>query len=157
MTLTELAWLSLAAYAIHMVEEFMLDWRDWARAVIKLPVDWGDFYITNSVVVVLGIVQAQLAATFPLAPLVFAALMLVNATFFHVAPVIWTRGRFSPGAITAVLLFYPMAYGVYARAAADGVLTDGLLAGSLVLGAVLMALPIAFLHLRGLPYFRQTP
>lgn len=157
MTLTELAWLSLAAYSVHMIEEYMLDWRDWARAVIKLPVDWGDFYITNSVVVVLGIVQAQMAAAFPLAPLVFAALMLVNATFFHVAPVIWTRGRFSPGAITAVVLFYPMAFAVYARAAADGLLTGWLIAASLLIGAALMATPIVFIHLRGLPYFRQAP
>jgi hypothetical protein len=56
MTLTEWAWLALGAYAIHMLEEFMFDWRDWARAIIRLPVEWADFYMTNAIVVVLGIV-----------------------------------------------------------------------------------------------------
>lgn len=41
MTLTELAWLALGAYAIHMIEEYMFDWRNWARAVIRVPVEWG--------------------------------------------------------------------------------------------------------------------
>jgi hypothetical protein len=34
-----------------LLEEFVFDWRNWARAVIGLPVEWRDFYITNSVVV----------------------------------------------------------------------------------------------------------
>jgi hypothetical protein len=33
--------------------------------------------------------------------------MLINATFFHVLPVIVFRGRFSPGMLTAIVLFYP--------------------------------------------------
>lgn len=157
MTLVDFAWLALAAYAIHMVEEFQFNWRDWARAVIRLPVEWGDFYITNAAVVVLGIAQAALAPSQPLAPLTFAALMLINATFFHVAPVIWTRGRFSPGLVTAVLLFYPVGIGLFGRAAAEGVLTPGRAVAAFLMGAILMALPIAFLHLRQKPFFRQAP
>jgi len=155
MTLTELSWLALAAYTLHILEEFSLDWRDWARAVIGLPVEWSDFYLTNAAVVVLGIVQAQLAATLPLIPLSFAALMLINATFFHVAPVVLTRGRFSPGLATAVALFYPVAGAIYLRAAADGVGT-GMMLASVAIGAALMAYPIVLLRLRGEGYFRQT-
>ena len=59
MSLTDLIWLGTAFYAIHVAEEFMLNWRDWARAVIGLPVEWSDFYIVNSIVVVLGIVAAN--------------------------------------------------------------------------------------------------
>ena len=104
MTPTTLAWLALIAYALHIMEEFAFDWRDWARGVIHFPVEWSDFYVTNAVVVVLGIAQAELAASLPLIPLSFAALMLINATFFHVLPMILTRGRYSPGVSTAVLL-----------------------------------------------------
>lgn len=107
MTLQTLAWLSMAAYAAHVMEEFTFDWRNWARAVIKLPVEWSDFYVTNAVVIALGIAQAELAPTLPLAPLVFASLMMINAVFFHIVPFVRMRGRFSPGLITAIVLFFP--------------------------------------------------
>ncbi len=34
MDLSHWLWLATAAYAIHMIEEFMLDWRDWARVAL---------------------------------------------------------------------------------------------------------------------------
>lgn len=34
-------WIALAAYGLHILEEFELNWRDWARAVLGLPIDWG--------------------------------------------------------------------------------------------------------------------
>jgi hypothetical protein len=42
MTFADFIWLALAAYALHILEEYQLDWRNWARAVIKLPVEWSD-------------------------------------------------------------------------------------------------------------------
>ena len=107
MTLQTLAWLSMAAYALHIMEEYTFDWRNWARAVIKLPVEWSDFYVTNAIVIALGIAQAELAPALPLAPLTFASLMLINAVFFHIVPVLRTRGRFSPGVVTAVIAVFP--------------------------------------------------
>ena len=156
MSLTDLAWLSLAAYAVHMLEEFMLNWRDWARGVIRLPVTWPDFYMTNSIVVVLGIVCASLAAKHALAPMVFAALMLINAVFFHIVPVVVTRGRYSPGGATAVMLFLPLSYAVLHKAHAEGQATWSTLLLALLIGAALMAYPIVLLHLRALRYFQQA-
>jgi Protein of unknown function with HXXEE motif len=155
MSLTDLTWLATAAYGVHILEEYELNWRDWARAVIGLPVEWSDFYVVNSLVVVLGIVAANLAAHAPMLALTFPALMLINATFFHVAPVLRTRGRFSPGLFTAVVLFYPIGGACYWRAAADGNLSTGTIVGSLVLGALLMASPIVLLNIKSRPYFRQ--
>ena len=122
MTLQTLAWLAMAAYALHIMEEYTFNWRNWARAVIKLPVEWSDFYVTNAVVIALGIAQAQLAPALPLAPLMFASLMLINAVFFHLLPVLRTRGRFSPGVVTAVMLFFPGGLAVWWRAAVGWVL-----------------------------------
>nr|WP_272903891.1 HXXEE domain-containing protein [Xanthobacter agilis] len=153
--MADLSWLALAAYAVHIMEEYQFNWRDWARAVVGLPVEWNDFYVTNAVVVVLGIVQAQLAARMPVVSLAFAALMLINATFFHVMPFLRTGGRFSPGLLTAVALFYPLGVAMFLAAAREGTLSLGVAAGAGVAGAVLMALPVAFLQWRGLPYFRQ--
>ncbi len=152
MSLTDYAWLALAAYAIHMLEEYMLDWRNWARAVIGLPVEWSDFYMTNAVVVVLGIAQAALADSMTVAPLSFAALMLINATFFHVLPFVRTRGRFSPGLFTAVLLFYPLGIAEFVHAGAE----PGEIVLAFIIGALLMASPIVFLKLKSRPYFRQS-
>jgi hypothetical protein len=153
--LTTLLWLALAAYTIHMLEEFTFNWCDWARNVLHLAVTWEQFYVTNAIVVVLGIVAAELAAALPAVALGFPALMLINATFFHVLPFLITRGRFSPGLISAVVLFYPIGLACYARAAADHHLDAATLIGSAALGALLMACPVVMLKLKDRPFFRQ--
>ena len=155
MSLETLAWLSMAAYAIHVLEEYMFDWRNWARAVIKLPVEWSDFYVTNAVVVALGIAQAMLAPTLPLAPLVYASLMLVNAVFFHVLPMLFGSGRFSPGVATAVTLFLPLGVAVWRRAAEGGLLSASTAVLAVSGGVLLMAYPVVMLNLKSRPYFRQ--
>jgi hypothetical protein len=101
---------------------------------------------------VLGVVAAEIVPTWPAVALGFPALMLINATFFHVAPVVWTRGRFSPGLITALLLFFPLGIGSMRAAHADG----AALATAFTVGALLMLTPIAFLKLKGRHYFDQT-
>jgi hypothetical protein len=154
MSLADWCWLATVAYGLHILEEFTLDWRNWARNLFGLPVEWSDFYVVNALVIVLGAVAAELAASAPRLALSFPALMLINATFFHVAPFIATRGRFSPGLITAVVLFYPIALACYWRAMADGA-TTGTVLTSLVIGAVLMASPIVLLKIKDRPYFRQ--
>jgi hypothetical protein len=155
MTLQTLAWLAMAAYAIHILEEFALDWRNWARSVIKLPVEWSDFYVTNGVVVALGIAQASLAPTLVVAPLIYASLMAINAIFFHILPFLATRGRFSPGLFTAVVLFLPLAWAVWRRAVEQGQVDVGIALLSVAGGAALMAYPVVMLRLKSHPYFQQ--
>lgn len=154
-SLDQLCWLATAAYAIHVLEEFAFNWRGWARSVLHLPAEWGDFYIANGVVIVLGIVSAETAPVLPLVALAFPALMLINATFFHVMPFLLKKGRFSPGLITALLLFYPMGIACYRSASASGALSSTTLWGSLLIGALVMATPIVFLKLKDRPYFLQ--
>ena len=155
MTLQTLAWLAMAAYALHIMEEYTFDWRNWARAVIKLPVEWSDFYVTNAIVIALGIAQAQLAPALPLAPLIFASLMLINAVFFHILPVVRTGGRFSPGLVTAIVLFLPVGIAVWCKAASDAPLPWTTVVLAVAGGAALMAYPVVMLNLRGKPYFQQ--
>ena len=75
------AWLA-TAYGVHILEEYQLNWRDWARAVIGLPVEWSDFYVVNALVIVFGVVAANLAR-WPGLALAFPALMLINATLIR--------------------------------------------------------------------------
>jgi uncharacterized protein with HXXEE motif len=156
MTLSQWLWLATAAYGVHVLEEFVLDWRDWARAVVRLPVEWSDFYVVNALVIVLGVVAANLADALPGVALGFTALMLINAVFFHIAPVFATRGRFSPGLITAITLFLPIGIATFWTAHAGGLLSIEALAGAFFIGAMLMAAPIVLLKLKDRPYFRQV-
>ncbi len=156
MDLSHWLWLATAAYGVHAFEEFELDWRNWARAVIGLPVEWADFYVVNFLVIVLGVVAANLAAAAPELALSFSAVMIINALFFHIAPMIKTRGRYSPGAFTAVVLLLPVGAACDCAADRAGVLTTRTLVVSAVLGALLMATPIVLLKIKGRPYFRQA-
>jgi hypothetical protein len=147
MSLSVLAWLCLAAYALHALEEFQMDWRDWAQDILKLPVSWPDFYVTNAAVLVLGAVQAQVAPALPAIPLVFASLMLINAVFFHILPAIVTR-VYSAGIATAVLLFLPLGVEAFRHAAATGSARLRTCLAAVAGGALLMAFPVVMLKIR---------
>ena len=156
MDLAHWVWLATAAYGIHALEEFILDWRDWARAVIGLPVEWSHFYVVNFLVIVLGVVAANVADAAPAIALAYPALVLINGIFFHIVPVIVTRGRFSPGLFTAIVLFLPIGFLSYRAAYSEGHLDTFSLVVSLAVGAALMASPIILLRIKDRPYFRQT-
>jgi hypothetical protein len=156
MDLAHWIWLATAAYGIHALEEFILDWRDWARAVIGLPVEWSHFYVVNSLVIVLGVVAANLADVAPALALSFPALALINGILFHIVPVTLTRGRFSPGLFTAVILLLPIGFLSYRAANHAKQLDVFSLVVSVAIGAALMATPIVLLRIKDRPYFRQT-
>jgi hypothetical protein len=148
-------WIATMAYALHIVEEYTFDWKGWALAVLRLPVDWIHFAVVNGVVIVLGISCASVGWSQPVYALSFSALMLINATFFHVLPFLLTKGRFSPGLGTAIFLFYPIGLWAYYGAYLDCVLSPISLVLSVMLGVALMATPIVMLKLRLRPYFHQ--
>lgn len=155
MRLPDLCWLCTLAYALHVLEEFAFDWKGWARAVLRLPVEWSTFYVTNAAVIVAGIVCAELAPQEPVLALALPALMLINAVFFHLLPFLLTRGRFSPGLFTAVTLFFPLGIAAFRRAHTAGLATVSGLCEAMALGLLLMAAPILFLKLSTRPYFQQ--
>jgi hypothetical protein len=149
-----LLWLGVVFYALHVLEEYAYDWKTWAVKRLHLPVDWTTFYITNAGVIVLGIACAAIGWCLPGFSLVYPALMLINALFFHLLPTITAR-KFSPGLITALVLFLPITFATYYGAANDGVLTPVVLLISLTGGALSMAYPILLLKTRHLTFFAQ--
>src|SRR5580765_783461 len=153
MTSEYVLWITLAAYGLHILEEYELNWRDWARNVLKLPVDWNSFYVVNSLVVVLGGCCAMVGWRRPEFVLSFPAVMLTNATFFHVLPVLATR-IFSPGVVTAVALFYPVGGWAFYAAWTDNALNVQVAIVSAILGATLMACPVVLLKIRHFSVFR---
>lgn len=147
-----LLWVAVAAYGLHVLEEYELNWRDWAREILQLPVEWGSFYLVNSLVGVLGVCCASVGWREPWFALGFPALMIINASLFHVLPVITTR-VYSPGVFTAVTLFYLVAGWTYYGAWVDGVLTLFSLVASFIFGAGLMAMPIVLLKIKSSTMF----
>jgi hypothetical protein len=147
-------WVAIAAYGVHILEEFMFDWKNWANHVLKLPVTWPDFYVTNSLVIVLGVVAAEIGWRIPALALVFPALMIINGVCFHIVPFV-TTGKFSPGLISAVVLFLPLGGWLFYGASEDGVLTPAVAITALLLGALLMACPIVMLKMKDKPFFKQ--
>ena len=152
---TYILWIATFAYGLHILEEFGFDWKGWANHVLKIPVGWDHFAVVNSLVIVLGISCSSVGWSFTSFALSLPALMLINATFFHVLPFVTTKGRFSPGLATAVVLFYPISIWAYYGAWLDGVLTPSTALLSLLFGAAIMASPIVVLKLRSRPYFNQ--
>lgn len=147
-------WIALAAYALHILEEFFYDWRSWAQHTLNLPVDWTGFYLTNTVVLFLGVACASIGWNDPGLALAYPGLMLINGVFFHVAPTLVTK-RFSPGLFTACLLFFPTCYFAF-REALDRNVTVSTLGLAIGFGALVMAFPIVLLKTRDLPFFDQN-
>jgi hypothetical protein len=147
-------WVATAAYGVHILEEFMLDWKTWANNLLKLPVDWPAFYVTNALVVVMGIVAAEIGWRLPALSLAFPALMVINAIFFHILPFVVTK-KYSPGLISAVMLFLPVGIWLFYGAAQDGVLSVFTAISAIALGAALMAYPVILLKVKDKPFFKQ--
>ena len=149
MSRTDLAWLAVAAYALHIMEERILDWLGSAKKSLDLSMEEENYRLIEIVFLILGAVAAQVSGNLPIIALSFAAFLLINAIFFHIWPMVRTGGQFSPGVITAVIFFLPIAYYQYRLSAtqpADYVL-------SLIIGGAVILSPLALLMMRDQPAF----
>jgi hypothetical protein len=146
-------WVALAAYALHILEEYNYDWKTWAQKILKLDVDWNTFYITNVIMLFVGLACAEIGWSHPTFSLIFPALMVINALFFHILPYIRSKRKFSPGLITAIFLFLPIGLACFNDAINLGVLTKSIVIAALC-GAFLMAYPIFLLKTKNLDFFK---
>jgi len=119
-----------------------------------LPVDWQAFYVTNAAVIVLGVSCAEVGWRLPEFSLIYPALMVINAIFFHLAPTLIYK-RYSPGLLTALILFMPLGGGLYYSASQDGVLTGRALLFSTLGGVLVMAYPVVLMKTAGIQLFKS--
>jgi hypothetical protein len=150
MSLTVLAWLAVGAYALHILEEHVLGWHGWARKTMNLSMEWDAYTTVEVVLLILGAIAAMLAPALPVLALAYATFLVINVTFFHLLPMIISGGKFSPGIMTGVVLFYPIGYYAYANTQ----LPQNTIIWSVVIGAAIIAWPVLLLKLREQPYFR---
>lgn len=119
-----------------------MDWPTWAAATFQLEVSWPDFYVTNAALVLGAIAEAELGWQAPSLSLAVPALTVIYAVGFHIMPTVRQR-RYSPGVLTASLLYLPAAVWAYAGAKRNGVLTVRTATGSVLAGVAMMAFPVA--------------
>ena len=151
MSLTVLAWLAVGAYALHILEEHILGWFPWAKKTMNLSMDWDTYTTVEVVLLILGAIAAMLAPAMPMLALAFAAMLVINVTFFHLLPMLIAGGQFSPGVISGVLLFYPIGYYAYSGSGAS----QTTMIWAIVIGAAVILWPMLLLKLKDQSYFRM--
>jgi hypothetical protein len=150
MSLSILVWLAVGAYALHIIEEHVLDWFGWARKTMNLNMEWDTYVTVEATFLVLGVVAAMSASAMPMVGLAFIVLLVINVTVFHLLPMAMAGGRFSPGTISGVLLFYPIGW----LALTSGSASAANLSWAVVIGAAVILWPMLLLQLKREAYFR---
>ncbi len=145
MNLSEACWVATAAYGAHILEEFFLDWRGWVWSVSRVRVGRAAFWSLNALVIAGGAGCALIAGRWPAIALAYPALMLINVTFFHLAPLLRVRSRLSPGLLTGLMMFYPIGISCYWVAGREGLLTRTNLELSTLLAIVAMTVAVVTL------------
>jgi hypothetical protein len=145
MSRTDLAWLAVAAYALHIMEERTLDWLGSARRSLHIQMEQENYRVIEATFLIVGAVTALLAGSQPLLVLSFAGFLLINAIFFHIWPMVSTGGQYSPGVISAVFLFLPIVYAQYKLTATQP--SDYVL--SIIIGGALILSPLVLMRMRG--------
>ena len=104
-----LLWLLVAAFAIHVAEEWFAGFPAWVASVVSQPMPPAAFLIINGVAMALMIVGVRAAIRSERSgwiAVTIATIALVN-TLSHFAGAVVTRG-YAPGLISAVLLYVPL-------------------------------------------------
>jgi hypothetical protein len=146
-------WAALAAYALHILEEYNYDWKTWAQKTLKLGVDWNMFYITNLVIIVFGLCCAEVGWAHPTFGLIFPAWILADAVVGHVIPYVRSKRKFSPGMITGIFLFLPIGIGCFNVAVNIGIQPKALIIAG-VCGILLTFFPVFLLKTKNLDFFK---
>jgi hypothetical protein len=141
-----LLWLCVPVYGLHIMEEQAFGWLDWARSAGMMFPGWSTFYVTNAVVIVLGVTAAAIGWRMPACALAFPALMVINALLFHLLPSL-TGGHPNPGCISAMLCFLPLALLTFREAWRAGVRAWQTYAAAAAIAGGLQMWPVMLLKL----------
>ena len=114
-----LAWLLPLAYAAHLLEEWFGGFPEWIGLVVGVPLPRAGFIVINAIAMALAIAATRASTrreAYGWAGIAVAAVLFVNA-FAHGLGTVMMRA-YSPGLITGVVLYLPIAGLVLLRAEA---------------------------------------
>jgi hypothetical protein len=130
-------WAILGCVVLHIAEEYLTGFV--TRFQERFPRMTTDkFWVVNALFVLLCWVALVVNASVPLFSLSVPALLLVNAAI-HIGNSVRER-RYSPGLITATILYLPVASIGYLTFAIAGLTSPPVLLGSFLLGLTWMLL-----------------
>lgn len=142
-------WVVVMVLGLHFLEEFALDLRTWLQVVLQVPVTWEQCHLVNAAVTLMAIGGAVIGWRKPELSLIMPAIVIVNAIAFHLGfSIVWRS--YSPGTLSALLLFVPAGLWCYIGAHRDGVLTRRAIYVS-VAGSLFVHFWLLAFHLIGPP------
>jgi hypothetical protein len=112
-----LVWLCVAAYAAHVVEEWLGGFPEWVTIVVGQSLPRVAFVIINAVALALGIAAARAATQRDSSgwmAIAMGTILLVNGVAHILGSV--ATGTYSPGLFTGVILYLPLGQIVLLRA-----------------------------------------
>jgi len=136
-------WLLILAYAIHITEEYYLDWKGWTKKMSGLSLSWTEFFVANGAVIILGFCCAYVGFTCPLFSYMFVGLSFVNALTAHIGTSI-VKHTFSPGLLTSIFLFLPLSTWAYIIAWQKEILDFPFILITITGGIIMQSFPVAF-------------
>lgn len=127
MTHEFILWICVAAYALHLIDEIVLDWKKWSETKMgHSKFEWSDFYVSSAVKLTVGFSCAMVGWQCPAFALLLPALLLLSAVFSHILPAIKHK-KACPGLVSSLILFLPIGIWNFWGANADVVLTPAVL------------------------------
>jgi hypothetical protein len=128
-------WLVLISGVLHIIEETLTGWVSWFQRYMP-SMTARQFWIVNALFLLLCITALLVNAALPLFSLSVAALIATNG-LIHIRNSVRERS-YTPGAITAIFLYQPVATVTYLIYAMAGLLPLPTFLGSLLLGVMWM-------------------
>ena len=113
-------WAIVGAALVHIIEEYVGDWLGWVQRFVP-GVTMIQFVIVNAVFVILCIAGAAVGTRSLVFGLSIASLIFINA-LVHIMPTVRTR-HYSPGSVSAILLYIPLSACAFYLSAKSGQLT----------------------------------
>lgn len=112
-----LLWLLVAAFAIHVAEEWFAGFPTWVARIASQPMPGDAFLIINAVAMLLMVIGVRAAIRDERSgwiAVTIATIAVVN-TLSHVGGAILTQG-YAPGLASAIILYVPLAALILIRA-----------------------------------------
>jgi len=138
-------WVGIIAVGLHVMEEYTEGWLVWANRQagprFGITFTQADFFFAAFLLIFYALAAAAIGWWAPAVSLAVPALFVVNAVFLHMIPSA-RSDRLTPGTLSAVFIYLPVAAWMFWAAAEDNVLSFGTLVLAFLLGTALMYYPL---------------
>jgi hypothetical protein len=137
--------ISVVAAIVHVAEEYLFNWIEWANELIS-GITVRQFMLVNFLFIVLCIGAAILSSKFIVFSSSIFSLLLINS-LAHIAPTI-KQVKYSPGLVSASLLFMPIGIVGYTDLLGNNIITIKEFVASLLIGVLWMCVPFIYQAIR---------